>query len=157
MTGPQEILISLKPKHVESILGGRKTIELRTRRPSIEVGARIWIYAKVPVGAVVGYAIVAKIVTGTPLSIWRRFGSKAGITKSEFLVYFADRSKAHAIALKGAARLDLPVTLKALRRHVRGFHPPQFFSYLNGTQRLLHSAANRSPAAKRRKIQHAKH
>jgi predicted transcriptional regulator len=48
------ILISLEPRHAESILEGRKRVELRRRTMNVTIGSTVWMYAKLPVGSIIG-------------------------------------------------------------------------------------------------------
>ena len=132
------ILISLKARHATGILSGVKTVEFRRRRPRIEDQTLAWIYAKRPVAAVVGIVTVTEIVTRSPTTIWRRFGSRGGISRGEFLEYFEGCEQAHALLLEEPAALTSEITLRTLRQLHSGFQPPQFFVRL--TNNGLHSA-----------------
>src|SRR5436190_16052761 len=99
MIDHDEILISLKPKHAAHVFEGAKTVELRKRRPNIRPGTRIWIYATSPTAAIKGYASLAQIQTGSPSLIWRTLGSRTGISKGEFDLYFKACDVAHALVL----------------------------------------------------------
>ena len=132
MTDPADVLISLKPKHADCIFSGNKTVELRKRRPRIEPGTSVWIYATAPIAALKGCARLERIVSGTPAAIWKEFGTSTGVSKNEFDKYFVNRKSAHALVLGDVKILKRPVRLKSMRRLVQGFHPPQFFCRLNG-------------------------
>ena len=56
-----QILISLEARHAENIMLGRKLVEFRRRPMNVKPGATIWIYAKLPVGSIVGYASVTAV------------------------------------------------------------------------------------------------
>ena len=81
MIDHDDILISLKPKHAANIFEGEKTVELRKRRPRIEPGTRIWIYATAPTAAIKGYANLVQIQSGPPSFIWKNLGVRTGISK----------------------------------------------------------------------------
>lgn len=130
MTDTQHILISLEPRHAENILAGRKRVEFRRRRMNIAAGTIIWIYAKLPVGSVVGKATVSGVHTATPATIWRQFGKDAGITKQEFLAYYGKSVQAIVLVLKETTRFDRAISLAHLRETTGAFHPPQFFMRL---------------------------
>ncbi|MDE0040937.1 MAG: ASCH domain-containing protein, partial [Candidatus Poribacteria bacterium] len=71
MVNIQDALISIRPNFAEAILAGKKTVEIRRRIPALQVGTRLWIYATRPLGAIIGTAIVAKIIEGTPTELWK--------------------------------------------------------------------------------------
>ena len=132
MTSRDDILISLKPQHADHIFGGEKSVELRKRLPKIASGTRIWIYATLPVAAIRGYALLTQIESRSPRTIWRDWGDQTGISKKEFDAYFEDCRIAHALVLKNIMVMSRALPLARIREMVRGFHPPQFYFYLNG-------------------------
>ncbi len=130
MSLDDHILISLEPRHAENILEGRKRVELRRRTMNVTIGSTVWIYAKLPVGSIIGRAIIAAVHVLAPATLWRRFGAVAGISRSEFFEYFADRDTGIALELSDCRRLTHAFDLEALRRYHHGFQPPQFFARL---------------------------
>lgn len=130
MAVDDHILISLEPRHAENILEGRKRVELRRRTMNVAIGSTVWMYAKLPVGSIIGRAIVTAIHVLAPETLWRRFGAVSGISHSEFFEYFADRDQGTALELSDCQRLTHAFDLEALRRFHRGFQPPQFFTRL---------------------------
>jgi predicted transcriptional regulator len=120
------------------IFNGVKTVEFRRRRLRIADQTPAWIYAKHPLAAVLGSVTIAEIVTRSPATIWRRFGTGGGISKREFLEYFDGCNEAHALLLQRPLVLQAYVTLQALRKIDSSFQPPQFFVRLaNGTLHTL--------------------
>ena len=55
-----QAIISLKPRYVELILSGKKTVELRNRVVRMDPGTVIWIYATRPVGGIVALAELSR-------------------------------------------------------------------------------------------------
>lgn len=137
MTDHTDILISLKPKHAEQIFGGVKTVELRRRRPNVDSGTRVWIYATVPVAAIRGHASITKIESASPSSIWKDWGAWTGITKGEFDLYFKDCKLAHAIVLDDVMVMKNSLPLVKIREAIDRFQPPQFYCRLNGAREEL--------------------
>jgi predicted transcriptional regulator len=123
----EQILISLDGRHAESILEGRKQVELRRRPMNVEIGATLWIYAKLPVGSIVGFASIAAVRSCAPASLWRRFGKTSGVSRVEFFDYFRGVDRGTALELTGCKKLRDSISLEALRRLNARFHPPQFF------------------------------
>ena len=130
MSVDDHILISLEPRHAENILEGRKRVELRRRTMNVTIGSTVWMYAKLPVGSIIGRAIVAATHVLAPATLWRRFGAVSGISRSEFFEYFAGREQGIALELSDCRRLSHAFDLEALRRFHQCFQPPQFFTRL---------------------------
>jgi predicted transcriptional regulator len=130
MNDDEHILISLEPRHAENILAGRKTVELRRRPMNVKVGATVWIYAKLPMGSIVGHAKVRDVHLLAPQALWRRFGNDCCISRSEFFDYFDGVAEATALELCDCKRLSASLSLQSLRRFSAGFQPPQFFARL---------------------------
>lgn len=141
MSKPENILVSLEPRHAESILDGRKRVELRRRTMHVSPGATMWMYAKLPIGSVVGKARIEDTQSGTPNSLWRKFGSVSGVSKAEFFSYFDGVSYGVALILADAERLNKGIALGDLRDQDRRFHPPQFFARMNADHPILNAVA----------------
>jgi predicted transcriptional regulator len=75
-----DILISVAPIYTKSILNGKKTVELRRRRMNVNIGTRVWIYSKLPVGSVEATAVVESVSCADPESLWSEFQDAVGIT-----------------------------------------------------------------------------
>jgi predicted transcriptional regulator len=137
----QHVLISLDERHANNILAGTKQVELRRRTMHVEPGSTVWFYVKKPVGAVVGFATVGATYSAAPSTVWRKYCSVSGLSKTEFMSYFDGVAVASAMGLSGAQKLKNPVTLEALRTAMPGFHPPQFYCRLKANspvkQRLI--------------------
>lgn len=149
MAEAEDILISVHPRHVDSMVRGVKTVELRRRPLKLTNGCRVWIYSTLPRGSVEALGIVRTVVVATPSVIWRDYGRKSGITKAEFDAYYEGADTAYAIVFSSVYKLDLPFALAEIRRHLKGFHPPQFFKRLatGGPELRLFAAALSSPLA----------
>lgn len=132
-----QILISLEARHAENILQGSKLVEFRRRKMNVNPGVTIWIYAKLPVGSIVGCATIAAVRTHAPSTLWRKFGSLSGISRSEFFDYFDGITQGTALELTNCRRLYSSVSLESLRCFCSGFHPPQFFTRLKQGAPLL--------------------
>lgn len=127
MRANDHVLISLEERHANNILAGTKRVELRRRTMRIAEGTVVWLYAKMPIGSVIGRAVVAATHTLTPSQIWRRFGACSGLRKKEFFHYVEGLSTAFVLELRDVRRMQEPISLAALRGASSKFHPPQFF------------------------------
>lgn len=149
MAEAEDILISVHPRHVDSMVRGVKTIELRRRPLKLTDGCRVWIYSTLPRGIVEALGIVRTVVAATPSAVWRDFGRQSGITKDEFDSYYKGADTAYAIVFSSIEKLDMTFALAEIRRHHTGFHPPQFFKRLSteGPELKLFAAALPLPLA----------
>jgi predicted transcriptional regulator len=134
-----DAIISIKPKHVENILSGAKTVELRTRNISLPSGSRLWVYTTLPVGKVKLSAEIEFIDLLTPKEIWKKHGKNICISKKEFDEYTKGRDLVSAIGLGNIRPLARDICLKTMRGYEENFQPPQFFSILY-PDRALYSA-----------------
>lgn len=124
------VLLSVRPPHVDRLLDGTKTVELRRRVWRVPPGSVILLYASGHRRALVGSLVVRTIEIGTVEGIWRRRGADAALTRKEFDDYFVGATQAVAIRVGGARRLDTPVPLGELRRRRPMFTAPQTFRYM---------------------------
>jgi predicted transcriptional regulator len=123
-------LISIRPRFADMIFSGSKTVELRRVCPKVSAGDLALVYVSSPVMELRGSFEVGKIISASPSALWKKIGSKAGVTREEFFAYFQGKKQAHALVIKRAWQLPAPIGLKALRRNSGGFRPPQNFHYL---------------------------
>lgn len=145
----EDILISVHPRHVDSMLSGRKTVELRRRPLNLSRGCRVWIYCTLPRGSVEAFGTVRTVATGAPADIWRDYGSQAGITMAEFDAYYQDTDVAYAIVFSAVKKLPFAIKLDEIRKHRSSFQPPQFFKRLsiNTPELKLFTSVSKIPLA----------
>ena len=127
----EHILISLEPRYAEGILDRTKLVEFRRRTMNVKADTTVWLYAKLPVGSIVGRATVRANHNLTPSTLWRRFGSVSGLSRAEFANYFDGVSLGTVLELSHSHRLSSSFSLEALRSFQHKFQPPQFFSRLS--------------------------
>jgi len=138
MTDVNEILISLKPRYADSIFGGAKTVELRKRRLNVESGSRVWIYATAPTAAIRGYARLDRIEAAIPSQLWKKLGTKTGVSREEFETYFQGCKVAYGLVLADVMEMEAALPLSKIRETIDNFHPPQFYCHLNGARRSMY-------------------
>ncbi len=150
MSMGEHILISLDVRHATNILEGRKFVEFRRRTMNVKPGATIWIYAKLPVGSVVGRAMVVAVRTQAPSTLWRKFGPVSGLSRGEFFEYFEGVQQGTALELADCRKLCSSLPLDLLRGFSAGFQPPQFFVRLKQGTPLLRaiSEADQQPESR---------
>jgi len=130
------MVLSIHPRHVEKILQGTKSVELRRTRPLVSPGQPVAIYATLPSGALVATCRISEVQAGSPASIWGAVGAVTGLTRAEFDSYFEGADTAVALHLEAVAALAGEITLDDLRAHEHGFHPPQTWHFFD-RQRLV--------------------
>jgi len=124
------MLLSIHPRHVENILLGAKTVELRRTRPVVEPGQPVAIYATTPSAAVVATCRIERVEVAAPSCLWSTSGALAAISKAEFDRYFEGATSAVALHLCDVAVLRRSVALSEIRQQ-GAFHPPQTWHYFD--------------------------
>ena len=94
------LLMSVRPRFASAILSGSKTVKLRRTRPNVDPGSLVLLYSSSPVKALVGWARLKTIVEGTPDWVWRNHQGDAGISDSDFEIYFSGASTAFALLIQ---------------------------------------------------------
>lgn len=127
------MLMSIRPRHVESILRGEKRVELRRTRPVIKHGQPAAIYATIPSAAVVATCRISTIQSSSPEDLWASVKEISGVTKEEYDGYFSDSTTAVALHLTEVTALADPVSLTHLRS-AGPFNPPQTWHFIDGAR-----------------------
>jgi len=124
-----DVLLSIKPKYVKSILEGDKRYEFRKaifRNRSVN---RIFIYSSAPVKRIVALFEISRILEDHPAVLWDLVRDHAGINDAEFFSYFAGRERGYAIGIGKLQEFDTPIDP---REDIPGFVPPQSYCYVDG-------------------------
>ena len=137
MAANHALLVSIRPRFVDLIFAGTKTVELRRVKPRVQAGDLVVVYASGATKGMVGAFEVAGVTAAAPSSIWRKHNGGSGLTKGEFDGYFAGTSVGYAIRIGRFWKLPEPVPLNTLRKHRAGFRPPQSYHYWNPEELLL--------------------
>lgn len=119
------VLMSIKPKFVQSILSGEKVFEYRKKACKRSID-RIYIYSTVPVQKVVGEAEVESILVESPAKLWKLTHTGAGIDKAFFDSYFLNKKEAVAYKLANVKEYKKPITLSEFGIKVA----PQSYQYI---------------------------
>lgn len=139
-----DVLLSIKPRYVDMLASGCKTVEIRKRPVRVPAGARIWIYASSPRRQVVASATLEAVVMESPEEVWRVFGDRTGIDRQDFDAYVGEAEVVAALCLTEITELDAPV---CLRGEARASRPPQSYAYLRdaGLLRALEARGRAMP------------
>lgn len=121
-----KVLLSIKPEFVRRIFDGTKKFEYRRSIFKKTQVRSVVVYASAPVRRVVGEFEIESIIQDSPIELWKRTRSCAGIAKSRFLAYFTGKDIGYAIKIGRLVKYDCPMKLI----DVNGGTPPQSFIYL---------------------------
>ena len=128
-----DVLLSIKPKHVKSIIMGEKRYEFRkTIFKNREIN-RIYIYSSSPVKKIVGTFEIGAILEDHPVNLWANVKEYAGINDRDFFSYFEGKSRAFAIEIQNLQEFPDPIDPY---KTMTGFVPPQSFCYVDGEKCL---------------------
>ncbi len=106
-----QMLLSINPEYVTSILQGEKQYEYRKFRCRDEVD-KIIIYATAPQKQVVAEAEIAEILEDSVLNVWRQTKQHSGVSYRFFRKYYKGKKHAFAYHLKNIVVYENPRTLK---------------------------------------------
>ena len=127
------LLLSIHPRHVDSILSGTKRVELRRRKPRIACGTAL-IYATSPRKQLVASFQISSVVRAPLGLLWQSVREVAGVSRREFDTYFKGLQSGVAIRIADVTEFRMPIPLSELRVAMRGFNPPQGFCYLDSAE-----------------------
>jgi len=124
-----DVLLSIKPKYVKSIIEGEKRYEFRkTIFKNREIN-RIYIYSSSPVKKIVASFVMGSILEDHPYDLWDTVREYAGINDRDFFAYFKGKSRAFAIEIQNLRELPNPIDPYET---MPGFVPPQSYCYVKG-------------------------
>jgi predicted transcriptional regulator len=124
-----DVLLSIKPKYVKSIIGGEKRYEFRKRNFKNREINRIYIYSSSPVKKIVGTFEIGGILEDHPVALWENVREYAGINDRDFFSYFEGKSRAFAIEIQNLQEFNEPIDPYET---IPGFVPPQSYCYMDG-------------------------
>ena len=118
-----KVLLSIKPKFVESIIKGNKKYEYRKAIFKKNVDTVV-IYKTTPCCKIIGEFEIDGILYDTPENIWQITQEFAGITQDYFDKYFYNRKIAYAIKIGNIKQYELEP-----KDIIKQFKAPQSFMY----------------------------
>ncbi|MGD0794570.1 MAG: ASCH domain-containing protein [Dehalococcoidales bacterium] len=125
--GFYDIVISIKPIYVDLILDGEKKYEFRKHNFTKPID-KVLIYSTKPIGKIVGYFTVDKLIKNTPSKIWAKCHEFSGISERDFIEYFKGSKTAYAIQIKNVCKLLYPIFPNDV---MKGFKAPRSFLYID--------------------------
>jgi predicted transcriptional regulator len=127
------LLLSVRPTFVRRILEGTKTVELRRVRPNVAAGQQVLIYSSSPTMALLASAVVERLETASPASLWNHVAHAAGVSRSEYDSYFRDAERAVGLWLTDVSAFKRAIPLNELRKRWPSFRPPQSYCFVRAT------------------------
>jgi len=124
-----DVILSIKPKYVQSIIKGEKRYEFRKAIFKNRTIDRVFIYSSAPVKRIVALFEIGTILEDHPAALWKTVWEYAGIDDREFFSYFAGRTRGYAIGIENVQEFDEPIDPRV---SIPGFVPPQSYCYLDG-------------------------
>ena len=91
------LLMSIQPEYADRLLSGEKRVEIRRKFSTKWAGQKVSLYASSPSNALVGEAMIDRVVVGEPERIWAEFNSETDCTKEEFDKYTESAKEIYAI------------------------------------------------------------
>ena len=125
------LILSIHPRFCERIDDGTKTMELRKRKPKVDIGTTVIVYETVPTKAIIGHFTIDGILVDSINRFWRKVKPFAAVSHQEFKMYYEDSQEGVALLIKDFHRLDRPVPLEKIRELLGNFYPPQSHIYLD--------------------------
>ena len=81
-----------------------------------------------PICRIVGYFTIDEVIENSPSHVWEKTHIGSGISKEYFDAYFKNYHMAHAIKIKDARQLAVPIDPKTV---LDNFRAPQNFMYMD--------------------------
>lgn len=120
-----EPLLSIKPKWIDLIASGSKTVELRKAFP--DYSGRAWVYSCSPVKRIVGWMEVDHVEHLPVEDLWERLGSSSCVPKEMFDNYYSRSYGGVGLVLNAWHWLPEPVELKDIDLKA----PPQSWRWID--------------------------
>lgn len=118
------ILLPIKPKYSNKILDGSKKFEFRKNIPTRKVD-KIIIYSSYPEKNIVGEVEVLGIISEDISKLWEKTKKFSGISKKDFMLYYADKDKGFAYILGDVKKYKESINLN----NIGVKYSPQSFIY----------------------------
>ena len=129
----RSVLLSVKPKHAQSLMAGTKTAEVRRRFPDIATGTLIYVYSSSPERAIIGTLRSEAVHRRGPDEVWEQFKGTIDIDERYLDDYLTNAEEAVVVEVSAPKPWNIPIPLAQLRELI-GVEPPQSYRYLTKEQ-----------------------
>lgn len=129
------VLMSIHPTFGNAIISGTKRVEFR-KRPIGKDVTHVFLYATLPIGAIIGAFEVVGQHTNTLSGLWSTFRECCGINYDHFCEYFRSSTMGTGIQVGTVFTANDPILISEAFGLQR---PPQSYQYVctDRAQRLL--------------------
>jgi len=127
-----QILLSIKPEFSKKIFNGEKQFEFRKVIPKNHI-EKVFIYESSPSKLIVGWFTVKRILSGTPMTIWKLCNHASGVDEDYFFAYCGNKELIYAIEIKQVFEFIVPIRPHELDP---SFKAPQNFMFLDGNNEI---------------------
>jgi predicted transcriptional regulator len=131
MNTREAVILPLKPRYAESIIAGTKRVELRRRRPSVELPVKAFLYATAPFCAVVAVCEIVRCFNGSLEDAWDLSNLSAGVSRADFEEYFSGLEEANVLGIEKVRPFARPVRLRELKELLQWKSPLRSHRYLS--------------------------
>ncbi|MGD0014103.1 MAG: hypothetical protein ABSD56_06715, partial [Bryobacteraceae bacterium] len=126
-----DLLLSVRPRHMEKILQGKKRVELRRKFSTKWLGHIVNLYASGPAMQLMGQARVSRIVVKAPELIWMEFKDEIGCSREDFDRYTGSSEELYALELDEVTPFRVPISRSEASALLRDrLVPPQSYCTL---------------------------
>lgn len=119
------VILSIKPEFAAKILSGDKKFEFRKTAIKQEFN-KMYLYVSSPICKIVGEVYIDEIILDNIDDLWAKTYKFAGIRRSFFDSYFANKKKGYAYSISRFIKYREPIDPKVIEAK---FHAPQSFCY----------------------------
>lgn len=95
-----DVLMSIRPKWVEKIRSGEKTVELRKTWSKLFTDGRVYIYETAPTKKIVGWMKLDSLVRAEPQELWEAVGKRSCVDKKDFDEYYNGKHIGYGLCIK---------------------------------------------------------
>lgn len=127
------MFLPCRPPWPDGLLEGRKTVELRTVRPSIQTPFEAILYESTPKGrGCVGRITIDGLIIGNPVFIWAVSREQTGFDREAYLQAYWRAKEVVALHVSERRRFAQPVSLAELREMFgENWNPPRLWRYIS--------------------------
>jgi predicted transcriptional regulator/N-acetylglutamate synthase-like GNAT family acetyltransferase len=130
----KSLVMSIQPKYAKRIISKKKKVEIRRRFSAKLVGSTVFIYASMPIRAIVGESTISSIIHARPREIWEGFNEQIGCSRNEFNEYCRGEKTVYAIVLDELLPYPDPLPWSVFSAAFDApIRPPQSYQFLKPT------------------------
>jgi len=121
-----DVILSIKPEHINKIYNKDKTVELRKFIFKRKV-RYIFIYATSPIKKIVAFFPFTNYYYDTIPNLWKNYGYRSGLDYKEFFKYFGSYKYGYLIEIENVMKFKDPIDPFDIYNN---FKAPQSYYYV---------------------------